>query len=92
MIERECEIKNSSGMHARPATLFVECASKSKCHITVKKDNIEVNGKSILGVMMLCAACGETITIIARGDSLEEEEKIINELSNLIENKFYEEN
>ena len=76
MIERECTIKNVSGMHARPATLFVELASKSKCHIIVKKDEIEVNGKSILGVMMLCASTGE---------------KIINDLSNLIDNYFYEE-
>jgi len=91
MIERECEIRNTSGMHARPATLFVECANRSKCGISVRKGEIEVNGKSILGVMMLCAASGESIIITARGDSLEDEEKIINDLCNLIDNKFYEE-
>ena len=91
MIEKECNIKNVAGMHARPATLFVELASKSKCHVVVKKDEIEVNGKSILGVMMLCASSGEKIVISAKGESLEEEEKIINDLSNLIDNYFYEE-
>ncbi|HBC73347.1 MAG: hypothetical protein A2008_02100 [Candidatus Wallbacteria bacterium GWC2_49_35] len=91
MIERECEIKNPSGMHARPATLFVEQANKSRCSISVRKGDIEVNGKSILGVMMLCAGIGESIIITARGESLEDEEKIINDLSNLIDNKFYEE-
>ncbi len=91
MIERECEIKNTSGMHARPATLFVEQANKSKCSISVRKGDIEVNGKSILGVMMLCAGIGESIIITARGESLEDEEKIINDLCNLIDNRFYEE-
>jgi len=90
MIERECQIKNEAGMHARPATLFVECANRSSCHVLIKKDDIEVNGKSILGVMMLCAGNGDTITITAKGDSLEDEEKIINDLSNLIDNNFYE--
>jgi len=91
MIEKECQIKNSSGMHARPATLFVECANKSKCQILVRKKEVEINGKSILGVMMLCAGQGESILITARGECFEDEEKIINDLSNLIDNKFYEE-
>lgn len=91
MIEKECQIRNSSGMHARPATLFVECANKSKCHISVRKKDVEINGKSILGVMMLCAGQGESILITAKGECFEDEEKIINDLSNLIDNKFYEE-
>lgn len=90
MIERECQIKNEAGMHARPATLFVECANRSKCQVLIKKNEIEVNGKSILGVMMLCAGSGDIVVITAKGESLEDEEKIINDLSNLIDNNFYE--
>ncbi len=71
MIEREAPIVNSLGLHARPAAEFVKVANRFRAHITVTKDGLEVNGKSIMGMMMLAAECGSALLIKADGDDAE---------------------
>jgi len=71
-IEREVLIRNKQGLHARPAAVFVQLANKFDSIITVKKDSQEVNGKSIMGVLMLAAERGSSITIIAQGPDAQE--------------------
>jgi phosphocarrier protein len=61
-------ISNKYGMHARPAAEFVKTASTYRCDISVNKDDLEVNGKSIMGMMMLAAECGSEIRIRATGE------------------------
>ena len=70
-LEKELTICNKMGMHARPAAQFVKRASKYQCDIWVEKDDEPVNGKSIMGLMMLAAGRGETIKIIADGNDAE---------------------
>ncbi|MBY0489244.1 MAG: HPr family phosphocarrier protein [Gemmatimonadaceae bacterium] len=67
MAERSVQIVNKHGLHARPAAEIVKTASKFACDITISRDDLEVNGKSIMGVMMLAAECGATITLRATG-------------------------
>ncbi len=67
MAERSVQIVNKHGLHARPAAEIVKTASKFTCDITISRDDLEVNGKSIMGVMMLAAECGATITLRASG-------------------------
>jgi phosphocarrier protein HPr len=66
--ERCVVIANRYGLHARPAAEFVKLATKFRSSITVRKDDIEVNGKSIMGIMMLAAEYGSEIAICAEGD------------------------
>lgn len=87
MVEKEIVVKNKLGLHARPSALFVRNASKFKSDITLIKDGVEVNGKSIMGLMMLAAEMGSKITIRADG---EDEEKALDALVTLFENKFDE--
>ena len=72
MLNKELTIRNKMGMHARPAAQFVKRASKYKCDIWVEKDDEPVNGKSIMGLMMLAAGRGETIKLITDGVDAEE--------------------
>ncbi len=67
-IERTGRIRNRAGLHARPAAEFVKLASQFGCEIRVSKDGLEVNGKSIMGVLMLAAEQGSEIRIEAEGD------------------------
>lgn len=67
MPERTVQIVNRNGLHARPAAEIVKLAAKFKSDITIVKDDLDVNGKSIMGVMMLAAECGSSITIRANG-------------------------
>ena len=80
-IEKKIIVKNKSGLHARPAALFVQVANKFDSRITVKNDTEEVNGKSIMGILMLGAEQGSEIIIEAEGHdaqaALVELEKII---------------
>ena len=69
--ERTVRIVNSLGLHARPAAEFVKVANRFQAHITVMKDGLEVNGKSIMGMMMLAAECGSSLLIKADGDDAE---------------------
>ncbi len=63
MHENMVEIVNRAGMHARPASEFVKLAGTFQSEVRVEKDGLEVNGKSIMGVLMLAAECGSTLTI-----------------------------
>jgi len=85
--KRTVLIKNELGLHARAATKFVQLAGKYDCEVTVAKDGTEVNGKSIMGVLMLVASKGTSITIGARGD---EAEAAVAALSQLVDEKFGE--
>ena len=67
MIERDARIVNSLGMHARPAAQLVKLSAQYASEIEVVKDGFAINGKSIMGVMMLAAECGSTITFRATG-------------------------
>ena len=71
MIEREATIVNQEGIHARPAARIVRLASNFAADIELSKDGVGVNGKSIMGVMMLAAECGSSITIRADGPDAE---------------------
>ena len=87
MAERQVQIVNRNGLHARPAAEIVKTASKFKCDITISRDDLEVNGKSIMGVMMLAAEFGSTIALRASGP---DESEALDALERLIANKFGE--
>lgn len=87
MIERSAMIVNPLGLHARPAALFVKLASGFASEITIAKDGEEVNGKSIMGVMILAAETGSTVVVRAQGP---DEEAACQALVHLIENGFHE--
>ena len=72
VIERDAQIVNPLGMHARPAAEFVKTASRFRARIEVRKGDLTVNGKSIMGVMMLAAECGSSVVIRTDGDDAEE--------------------
>lgn len=80
-VEKRMLVNNKQGLHARPAALFVQIANKFDCNVTVKRDKEEVNGKSIMGIMMLAAERGSEIVVIAEG---EDAHKVIEELENLV--------
>lgn len=86
-LSREIEIVNKLGMHARAAAQFVQLASSFNSHIEIEKDSRRVNGKSIMGVMMLAASKGSKITLYTEG---EDEEESMNRLEELINNRFNE--
>ena len=68
---RDAKVINPLGLHARPAAQFVKLANSFGSDIEVTKDTLSVNGKSIMGVMMLAAECGSTITLKAKGPDAE---------------------
>ena len=68
LAEKTMKIQNELGLHARAATKLVQLASKFPCELTVSKDGHDVNGKSIMGVLMLVASKGSSVTIRAKGD------------------------
>ena len=87
-ISKNIEIINKLGMHARAAAQFVQLASNFTSHIEIEKDGRRVNGKSIMGVMMLAAGKGSEITLYIDG---EDEENGMSKLEELINNRFNEE-
>ena len=87
MPERTVQIVNKAGLHARPAAEIVKLAAKYASDITVMRDELEVNGKSIMGVMMLAAECGSTLQLKAEGPDAAE---ALDALEKLIESKFGE--
>jgi phosphocarrier protein len=87
MVERTVQILNKNGLHARPAAEIVKLAAKYKSEITISRDGTEVNGKSIMGVMMLAAECGASIVLRAKG---EDAEQALDAIATLIANKFGE--
>jgi len=88
MVEQEVTIQNRLGLHARACSVFVKEAAKFVAHIFVVRDGLEVNGKSILGVMMLAAEMGAKITLKADG---KDETEALEALVRVVNNKFGEE-
>ncbi len=86
-LERTVQIQNRYGLHARPAAEFVKVANRFHSDLWVCKDDLEVNAKSIMGVMMLAAEFGSEITIRALGDDAPE---ALTELCGLVDRKFGE--
>lgn len=82
----EVEIKNKAGLHARPSSLFVQVASNFDSEIKVKYEDEEINGKSIMGLMLLAAEQGAVLTLTANGD---DEEDLLDALKELIEDKKF---
>jgi phosphocarrier protein len=87
-LKRELTISNKLGIHARPAAMFVKTANRFACEIFVEKDGEKINGKSIMGLMMLAAGPGSKLTLHVRGaDALQ----ALTELESLVKRKFDEE-
>ena len=83
----EVTIVNKYGLHARPAAEFVKLANRFASEVFIRKDDVEVSGKSIMGVMMLAAECGSTVHIRAAGD---DSRAAVDALVQLVENRFGE--
>jgi phosphocarrier protein HPr len=88
LIKRDLAIGNRRGLHARAAARFVQCAERFDAEITVTKDGTTVGGTSIMGLMMLAAVPGSTITVAAEGPEAEE---AVAALAELVESRFGEE-
>lgn len=88
MAKKDFTILNKLGIHARPAAQFVKMANRFKCDIMVEKDGEEVDGKSIMGLMMLAAGHGSIILVSAEG---EDENAALEAIGDLIQRKFEEE-
>lgn len=80
-------VQNRLGLHARPSAQFVKLCSKFRCEVWVEKDGEQVNGKSIMGLMMLAAGLGSQLTVTCEGA---EAEKALAEIQALIDRKFDE--
>src|SRR5918911_2428629 len=87
-IQKEVTILNKLGLHARPAAMFVRVANKHRAEIWVEKDGEQVNGKSIMGLMMLAAGQGSRLLITAEGGDAQ---GALQELQDLVERRFDEE-
>ncbi|MBV6521438.1 MAG: Phosphocarrier protein HPr [Gemmatimonadaceae bacterium] len=87
MVERTVQIVNENGLHARPAAEIVKAAARYKSNVTLARDDVEVNGKSIMGVMLLAAECGAVLTLRAEGPDASD---AVDALAALIANKFGE--
>jgi phosphocarrier protein HPr len=85
---RDMLVSNKLGIHARPAAMFVKTANRFSCEIFVEKDGEKVNGKSIMGMMMLAAGPGSKLTIHAQG---QDASQALTELELLVKKKFGEE-
>jgi phosphocarrier protein len=88
MVSSTVQIVNKLGLHARPAAKFVKISAKYGCDVIIEKDGYEINAKSIMGVMMLAAENGSYLTLKCDGDG---EDECLDELTQLINDKFYEE-
>lgn len=87
-ITKDLVILNKLGLHARPAAMFVQLSSKFSSELIVEKDSEKVNGKSIMGIMMLAAGQGSTLTVTAIGEDAVE---AVDSIDKLIRDKFGEE-
>jgi phosphocarrier protein HPr len=87
MAERTVQVANKNGLHARPAAEIVKLASRFESEVTLGKDALEVNGKSIMGVMMLAAEFGSSVLLKAEGPDAD---AAVDALANLITGKFGE--
>ena len=91
MREKTFSVTNRLGLHARPASLFVQVSARYRCDVKVVKvsgdESIEVNGKSVMGIMMLAAANGEKVKVVLDGP---DEDKAMGEFEALFARKFDE--
>lgn len=85
MLEKQVTVKNRLGIHARPSALLVQAASKFASEITLEKDGLAINGKSIMGVMMLAAEVGAVIKVRIDGD---DEVEAFKKMVEMIESHF----
>jgi phosphocarrier protein HPr len=85
--QRELVVINKLGIHARPAALFVKLANRFTCNILVEKDGEQVNGKSIMGLMMLAAGPGTKLVISCEGEDCHQ---ALDEIEALVQRKFDE--
>ncbi len=88
MIEREVTVRNRAGLHTRPASKIVKTASQFDSEIYLRRDNYEINGKSVIGVMTLAAEQGATLTLVVEGA---DEDEAADALTELFEDGFGEE-
>lgn len=88
MTKRKITIINELGIHARPAGMIANASSRFACDIKISKDGMEVNAKSIMGIMTLAAGKGSVIEIVAKGA---DEEAAVEAIAGLFANKFEEE-
>ncbi len=86
-VRKEMTVQNKLGIHARPAALFVKTANRFSCHVLVEKDGETVNGKSIMGLMMLAAGPGSKLTVHANGADAP---AAVLEIEELLKRKFDE--
>src|SRR6476661_10045436 len=84
---KELIVQNRLGLHARPSAMFVKLCSRFRCDVWVEKDGEQVNGKSIMGLMMLAAGLGSKLKITCEGA---DGEKALTEIEGLIQRKFDE--
>jgi phosphocarrier protein len=87
-VTKEFTIQNRLGLHARPSAMFVKVCSRFRCEIWVEKDGERINGKSIMGLMMLAAGLGSRLSVTCEGP---DEDKAMQEIEDLIARKFNEE-
>ena len=87
MAERTVRVVNRNGVHARPAAEIVKTAARYRSEITLRRDDLEVNGKSIMGVMMLAAEQGATLTVRAKGP---DEDAAVDAIVQLVDGGFGE--
>ncbi len=80
LLRREIKVQNKLGLHARPAAMLVQLVSRFKCEMTMTRDDMTVNAKSIMGVMMLAAECGSTLLLSGEGDQAEQALDAVEEL------------
>src|SRR5438093_8760594 len=86
-ITKEITILNRLGLHARPSAMFVKVCNRHKAEVWVEKDGEQVNGKSIMGLMMLAAGQGSKLTVTAEGHDAE---KVLSDIEELIQRRFDE--
>jgi len=87
-VEKEVTIQNRNGLHARPAAMFVKVSNRYRSEVRVEKDGEQVDGKSIMGLMMLAAGKGSKLKIVAKGADAD---KVVAEIDALISSGFNEE-
>jgi len=87
-VSKDMVVQNQLGLHARPASMFVKTATKFASEIMVEKEGESVNGKSIMGLMMLAASHGTILTVTAEGSDAS---NALNELEELVNRNFEEE-
>ena len=88
MIKKQIKVQNKLGLHARPCSLLVKTANKFRSDFQIQKGSMLINGKSIMGVMMLAAECGSMVDLIVDGI---DQEEALDTISQLFDSKFGEE-